>query len=531
MKKSLLILTLFLSLLSFAQSNFSNGFSDGYKKGYCHNQGVGCISPIPPISPNPKVNENMNSYQDGYNRGFEEGLNAQKNKQTNSENQTRERFKTSEVEFVEDGIYNPYKDQNTLNLAIKVAELKSKRLSELYEKGIENYNNDNYSDAIYYANEIIKIEPTISQAYALKAMSQLYKGEILNSFNNINKAKKLNYSGEDNVTHINKEVQEYLKNQMAEKNYNNVINFCKNSWYENNLTNYFLAMGYYYNQDYKTAKKYFKKFDFEPSKTYLDAIKENKILPNPFTKQNQKNENVKETRKGVFANKEALVKYVENIANLFSLKKYKEVINEVNLEIQNIPTDFKYGFEFLYGMRGSSNYYLGNYYDAINDFKVSIQNSEKTNPNIYYLSALSKSETKDLLGAISDYDKLIEIGVNGKGNLYDLATVYNNKAYALTNMKKYSEAKILVEEALKMNKSYWYIWDTKGEIEYNLGNFNQCIEDMNKAISLKQDSNSLFFRGLSYIKLGKTDLGCKDLKKSGELGKKDAYYEINKYCK
>ena len=215
MKKSLLILTLFLSLLSFAQSNFSNGFSDGYKKGYCHNQGVGCISPIPPISPIPKVNENMNSYQDGYNRGFEEGLNAQKNKQTNSENQTRERFKTSEVEFVEDGIYNPYKDQNTLNLAIKVAELKSKRLSELYEKGIENYNNDNYSDAISYANEIIKIEPTISQAYALKAMSQLYKGEILNSFNNINKAKKLNYSGEDNVTHINKEVQEYLKNQKS----------------------------------------------------------------------------------------------------------------------------------------------------------------------------------------------------------------------------------------------------------------------------------------------------------------------------
>ena len=52
-----------------------------------------------------------------------------------------------------------------------------------------------------------------------------------------------------------------------------------------------------------------------------------------------------------------------------------------------------------------------------------------------------------------------------------------------------------------------------------------------KAISLKQDSNSLFFRGLSYIKLGKTDLGCKDLKKSGDLGKKDAYYEINKYCK
>lgn len=520
MKKYILIFAIIFNLqIAYSQSNFYNGFNDGYKKGYCQNQGIGCISPTPPIAPIPKIGENINSYQDGYNRGFEEGLNAQK--KTN--NNTQKGYVGTEAEFVQDGMYSPYKDSNVLNLAMKVAELKSKRLSELYENGVESYNNDNYSDAIYYANEIIKIDETISEAYALKAMSYLYKKELLNSYNNISKAKKLNYSGEDNIKLINKEVQDYLSKQMTNQKLNDVIYFGENTWFESNLTNYFLAMAYYYKDDFKTAKKYFKKFDFEPSKTYLEAIKENKVLPNPFISQNR--------NKGVFSSKEVLIKYFENVSNLYASKKYKETIELINTEINNLPNDYKYGFERLYCIRGLSNYTLHNYHEAISDFKISLQNSDKINPNIYFLSALAKSEVKDYYGAISDYDKLIEIGENGKGTNYDFATIFNNKAYCLTSLKKYTEALPLVKKALEINKSYWYIWDTKGEIEFNLGNFNQCIVDMSEAIKIKKDANSLYYRGLSYLKLGKKELACKDLTSSGEMGKKDAYYEINKYCK
>ncbi|MDP2161917.1 MAG: hypothetical protein Q8K02_15665, partial [Flavobacterium sp.] len=61
--------------------------------------------------------------------------------------------------------------------------------------------------------------------------------------------------------------------------------------------------------------------------------------------------------------------------------------------------------------------------------------------------------------------------------------------------------------------------------------FNQCVFDMSEAIKINKDANSLYYRGLSYLKLGKNELACKDLISSGEMGKKDAYYEINKYCK
>src|SRR5690554_5592908 len=109
MKKYLMLLLITISTqATFSQSKFSNGFINGYKEGYCHNQGIGCLSPNPPIAPIPNVNESINSYQDGYNRGFEQGLSAQK---TNSNNtQTRVRYKTAEPNFVDDGIYKPNYD-------------------------------------------------------------------------------------------------------------------------------------------------------------------------------------------------------------------------------------------------------------------------------------------------------------------------------------------------------------------------------------------------------------------------------------
>ncbi len=51
-------------------SDYCDGFQSGYKAGYCYRQ-FGCIPPIPPICPIPRIGEN--SFQDGYNRGFTAG--------------------------------------------------------------------------------------------------------------------------------------------------------------------------------------------------------------------------------------------------------------------------------------------------------------------------------------------------------------------------------------------------------------------------------------------------------------------------
>jgi len=95
----LLILLIFSANFLFAQTKFVNGFNNGYKKGFCHDKGVGCLEPIPPIAPNPKIGESSNNYNDGYNRGFQLGLEAGKS------NDSGNRYKTSEPKFVDDVIY------------------------------------------------------------------------------------------------------------------------------------------------------------------------------------------------------------------------------------------------------------------------------------------------------------------------------------------------------------------------------------------------------------------------------------------
>ena len=88
MKKSLLFLiALLLSLSTFGQSDYSRGFQNDYKVGYCYNDD-GCIPPIPPITPMPRIGESQDNYQDGYNRGFKRGLEDKQAKKSGSSNKS-----------------------------------------------------------------------------------------------------------------------------------------------------------------------------------------------------------------------------------------------------------------------------------------------------------------------------------------------------------------------------------------------------------------------------------------------------------
>ena len=148
---------------------------------------------------------------------------------------------------------------------------------------------------------------------------------------------------------------------------------------------------------------------------------------------------------------------------------------------------------------------------------------------MYFWRAVSKSELNDYYGAIDDYNHLIAF--QKFNTSYDMATVYSNKASCLAGLEKYKEALSQVNIALSINSNIWYIWDTRGVINYNLNNYTKCIEDMGKAINLYSNKNSYYFSGLAKIKKRQTANACKDFSKAGELGKSEAYLEISKYCK
>lgn len=166
---------------------------------------------------------------------------------------------------------------------------------------------------------------------------------------------------------------------------------------------------------------------------------------------------------------------------------------------------------------------------ADNDYNKALIANPK-NTDALFRRALVKSSNGDRQGAINDYDEIIKLENSATPTIYKMSTVYNNKAYCLVQLGSYKEALPLVEKALQLDTTEWYIWDTRAEILLNLGELDKCISDCTQAINIEANGNSYLVRGLAHIKNGEKVKGCQDLSKAGELGKEEAYQKIKEYC-
>lgn len=164
-----------------------------------------------------------------------------------------------------------------------------------------------------------------------------------------------------------------------------------------------------------------------------------------------------------------------------------------------------------------------------NNTKALIANPKNT--DALFRSALVKSKNGDRQGAINDYDEIIKLENIITPTIYKMSTVYNNKAYCLVELGKYNDALPFANKALELDKTEAYIWDTRGELYYKIGKYQECITDMDNAISIQKNSNSFYYSGLSKIKLGQQTQGCEDLSKSNELGNSEALKKIEELCK
>ena len=167
--------------------------------------------------------------------------------------------------------------------------------------------------------------------------------------------------------------------------------------------------------------------------------------------------------------------------------------------------------------------------DAIFNYTKFLESNED-NTDVLFLRAMCKSELNDRYGAINDYDRIIELEKTAKPTVYKMSTVYNNKAYCLVGLKQYEEALLYVTKALELDKTEAYIWDTRGELYYHIGEYEKSIKDMNEAIKIKENANSYYYRGLANLKLDNKSKACSDFSKAGELGESKAYNEISENC-
>lgn len=216
--------------------------------------------------------------------------------------------------------------------------------------------------------------------------------------------------------------------------------------------------------------------------------------------------------------------YHRGLLSFNEKKDYKSAINDFSHGIRIKPEK-----AILYFMRGLSYSNLYNYMEARNNFSKAIQ-FDKDYLDAYFQRGFASTKLNERDSAIVDYDFIINYEGKNKETFKNLGITYNNKAYSFVVSGKYKEALPLVNKALDLDNKDAHIWDTRGEIYYNLQEYKKCIKDMDKAISIKELDNSYYIRGLANIKIGNKEEGCKNLTKASELGKKEAFEAIKTNC-
>lgn len=97
---------------------------------------------------------------------------------------------------------------------------------------------------------------------------------------------------------------------------------------------------------------------------------------------------------------------------------------------------------------------------------------------------------------------------------FDYATVYNNIAWHYALNRNYVRALPYAQTSIRLNSEHLYTWDTLGEIYYNLGRYEDCIEAYSHCLNsddTEQIRRARTFRGNSYLELGKNREGRREL--------------------
>ena len=169
---------------------------------------------------------------------------------------------------------------------------------------------------------------------------------------------------------------------------------------------------------------------------------------------------------------------------------------------------------------------------AINYYSKSLDYDRK-NVHAYEGRAICKSELGKKDEAISDYIKAIKYdGVVD----YNFANVYNNLAYEYMKKGDLNKVKDYIVKSIKHSHMYGNAWDTYGELNYRLGEYAECIECMNKSITIynaikdtsRMIGNSYLYRGLAKKAIGDLAGAYKDLEKAAEKEEKAASKYLSK---
>lgn len=131
----------------------------------------------------------------------------------------------------------------------------------------------------------------------------------------------------------------------------------------------------------------------------------------------------------------------------------------------------------------------------------------------YYRLRVSRyNYLKQYENALSDSEKLLELEPDDE-------ELHLAVAYCKYNTDKFAEAIEGIDAYLKMidGSGDDFLYQTRGNANYELGNFEDALKDLSKSIVLKETADSYYYRGLVNFRLQHFIQSYKDFKKALEL--------------
>lgn len=197
--------------------------------------------------------------------------------------------------------------------------------------------------------------------------------------------------------------------------------------------------------------------------------------------------------------------YLNEADKLSEQNHNKEAIELLDKAIKKDP---KYIGAYI--NRGADKSALGNFNDAILDYKTAL-NLDEGNTLALYNIGNNYKRLENYNAAIEYYDKALDS--KGGQMLY-----MDNSQNELIHQDNF-------------DVPGYEIFYERGIAFYNIDSLQKAYSDFNEAI--KQNymvPDSYYWLACIYIKQGQTDLACINFKKAIQLGDKDAINEARKYC-
>ena len=240
-----------------------------------------------------------------------------------------------------------------------------------------------------------------------------------------------------------------------------------------------------------------------------------------------------------------------------ALKKYYagELEKAIDLFSKCIANDDHLPFAYMY--RGSAKAFSGNFEDAFKDLNASVMLDSSTNKIYYYFGKfyLLKKEyslahkyfmasirkrgddpeafdgiaTADIF--MTNYNAAIKnetLAINLDSTRSDY---FINRGFAKLKLGLFSNSIADLSKALSMEIDYKAYLD-RASAYLGLKMYQEAINDYTSSLSIYADNGeALYFRGLTFKLLKKTNEACIDFRKSSSLGFAEATPYLNSYCR